>query len=640
MEETLARRGDPRALWPEVRSIIVLAMNYGPDARSAATILDKQDRGAISVYAQNRDYHDVIKGKLKGIAGKLAAQDGRRRQGVRRYRAGHGKAAGRGRRHRLAGQAHQSGQPRVRLLAVPRQHLHDRRDRAATAEDDHCGSCRACLDACPTNAFPAPYRLDARRCISYLTIENKGPIPHEFREAIGNRIYGCDDCLAACPWNKFARAASEAKLQARDELREPRACRSACARRCGVPGAVFRLAGQAHRPRPLPAQRADRGRQFRRPALADACLALLGDASPLVRGAAVWALSLAGRPAGLCGARRTGGSAGAATREVLAEWRSATCLRHGCPEGRGVIRNVFIFGAGYSGKALRGAPRSGAGDRRHDAFARTGSAALERAGIEPLLFDGRGRRRAGGQAPAGRRRHRVDPPRRGRRPGAEAARDGSPAACRACAGSAICRPSASMATMAAPGWTRRAHAARCPAARVLRARSRAGLAGHRPRQPSAGRGPPALRHLRAGPQRLRQSRDGTARRLVKPGQVFNRIHVDDIAGALWHLPNDRPWRRLQRHRRSAGAAAGCRRLCRRLMGVEPPPEMPFETAELSPMARSFYGENKRVSNAAHEARPATASAFPTTARRSTRCGRRQAGRATAKRTRAARCRRS
>ena len=96
-----------------------------------------------------------------------------------------------------------------------------------TPEDDHCGSCRACLDICPTNAFPAPYRLDARRCISYLTIENKGPIPHEFREAIGNRIYGCDDCLAVCPWNKFARSASEVKLAPRDDLREPRAGRTA-----------------------------------------------------------------------------------------------------------------------------------------------------------------------------------------------------------------------------------------------------------------------------------------------------------------------------------------------------------------------------------------------------------------------------
>jgi epoxyqueuosine reductase len=158
-------------------------------------------------------------------------------------------------------------------------------------EDDHCGSCRACLDACPTNAFPEPYRLDARRCISYLTIENKGPIPREFREAIGNRIYGCDDCLAACPWNKFAQAASEAKLAARDDLRAPK-----LADLLTLDDAAFRTLFTGS-----PVKRIGRDRFVRNVLTAagnsgDAGLtgrvrALLEDASPLVRGAAVWAFS-------------------------------------------------------------------------------------------------------------------------------------------------------------------------------------------------------------------------------------------------------------------------------------------------------------------------------------------------------------
>ncbi|TGV79243.1 tRNA epoxyqueuosine(34) reductase QueG, partial [Mesorhizobium sp. M00.F.Ca.ET.149.01.1.1] len=158
-------------------------------------------------------------------------------------------------------------------------------------EEDHCRSCRACLDACPTNAFPAPYRLDARRCISYLTIENKGPIPREFREKIGNRIYGCDDCLAACPWNKFASAASEAKLAARNDLREPK-----LSELLALDDAAFRAFFSGS-----PIKRIGRDRFVRNVLIAagnsgDASLApvvrgLLGDASPLVRGAAIWALS-------------------------------------------------------------------------------------------------------------------------------------------------------------------------------------------------------------------------------------------------------------------------------------------------------------------------------------------------------------
>ncbi|MER9140625.1 tRNA epoxyqueuosine(34) reductase QueG [Mesorhizobium sp. M0830] len=288
--ETLQRRGDPTVLWPQVRSIVVLAMNYGPD-HDPRGVLAKRDRGAISVYAQNRDYHDVMKGRLKEIAGKIVARAG---GDVKVFvdtapvmEKPLAEAAGlgwQGKHTNLVSREHGSwlflGTIFTTAELVP--------DRA---EIDHCGSCRACLDVCPTDAFPAPYRLDARRCISYLTIENKGPIPHEFREKIGNRVYGCDDCLAVCPWNKFARAASEAKLAARDELREP-----PLGRLLQLDEAAFRAFFSGS-----PIKRIGRDRFVRNAliaagnsgdtALAVSVRALLDDASPLVRGAAIWALA-------------------------------------------------------------------------------------------------------------------------------------------------------------------------------------------------------------------------------------------------------------------------------------------------------------------------------------------------------------
>ena len=259
------RRADPRVLWPDVRSVIMLGVNYGPDQNPLA-ILEQRTRGAISVYAQGDDYHDLIKKRLKALARWLVAVGAevrRRGQGVRRYRRGDGKAAGAGGGTGLAGQAHQPRVARIRLVAVSRRDLHDA---GAAARRSRRRSLRL-LPGLPRylpdrRRFPAPYKLDARRCISYLTIENKGPIPHEFRKAIGNRIYGCDDCLAVCPWNKFAQAGREAKLAARDELRAPGARRTGAARRCRVPRAVHQIAGQAHRPRPLRAQCADRDRQL------------------------------------------------------------------------------------------------------------------------------------------------------------------------------------------------------------------------------------------------------------------------------------------------------------------------------------------------------------------------------------------
>ena len=290
MEETKARRSDPRVLWPEVRSILMLGMNYGPDD-DPLQVLEKPDHAAISVYARHRDYHDVIKGKLKGVAGRFAARAG---SDVKVFvdtapvmekplaeKAGLG---WQGKHTNLVSREFGSwlflGSIFTTAALV-----------ADAAEVDHCGSCRACLDVCPTDAFPAPYQLDARRCISYLTIEHKEPIPHEFRAAMGNRIYGCDDCLAVCPWNKFASLAREAKLRARDELREP-----ALEELLTLDEAAFRalFAGS-------PVKRIGRDRFMRNVLIAagnsgdgslvEACRAHARDKNPLVRGAAVWALS-------------------------------------------------------------------------------------------------------------------------------------------------------------------------------------------------------------------------------------------------------------------------------------------------------------------------------------------------------------
>ncbi|RUW97071.1 tRNA epoxyqueuosine(34) reductase QueG [Mesorhizobium sp. M8A.F.Ca.ET.059.01.1.1] len=288
--ETIARRSEPSTLWPDVRSIVVLAMNYGPD-HDPRDLLSKRDRGAISVYAQNRDYHEVMKGRLKEIAGKIVARAGGDVKGfvdtapvMEKPLAEAAGLGWQGKHTNLVSREHGSWLFLGTIFTTAELASDE-------AEIDHCGSCRACLDACPTDAFPAPYRLDARRCISYLTIENKGPIPHEFREAIGNRIYGCDDCLAACPWNKFASAASEAKLAARDDLREP-----ALADLLALDDAAFRAFFSGS-----PIKRIGRDRFVRNVliavgnsgegALAGIVRDLLGDASPLVRGAAIWALA-------------------------------------------------------------------------------------------------------------------------------------------------------------------------------------------------------------------------------------------------------------------------------------------------------------------------------------------------------------
>jgi epoxyqueuosine reductase len=283
------RRADPRGLWPDVRSVIMLGVNYGPDQDPLA-ILQQGERGAISVYAQGDDYHDVIKKRLKELARWLVATASCEVKvfvdtaAVMEKPLAQASGLGwQGRHTNLVSREFGSWL----FLGAIFSTLELPRD---DAESDHCGSCRACLDICPTAAFPAPYKLDARRCISYLTIENKGPIPHEFRKSIGNRIYGCDDCLAVCPWNKFAQKGREAKLAARDELRAPELADLA------------RLDDAAFRARftKSPVKRIGRDRFVRnvliaignagQGTLAAEAERLLSDASPLVRGAAVWAL--------------------------------------------------------------------------------------------------------------------------------------------------------------------------------------------------------------------------------------------------------------------------------------------------------------------------------------------------------------
>jgi epoxyqueuosine reductase len=321
MAETAERRAHPRGMWGEARSAIVLGMNYGPDENPLMALADGS-RGVISVYAQGDDYHDLIKGRLKQLGGWMQSRFGGQlkvfvdtaplMEKPLAERAGLG---WQGRHTNLVSREFGSWLFLGSILTT----LEFRPD---TAEPMTCGSCTACLDVCPTNAFPAPFQLDARRCISYLTIELKGSIPHEFRESLGNRIYGCDDCLAVCPWNKFAQVGHEQKLAARAALRTPSLAELS---RLDDPGfrALFSKS---------PVKRIGRERFVRNvlyaignsgdPALAAEAVRLLDDPAPVVRGAAVWALRrLLGPPAfDVLRAQRIGVEP---DPDVRAEWSDA-----------------------------------------------------------------------------------------------------------------------------------------------------------------------------------------------------------------------------------------------------------------------------------------------------------------------------
>lgn len=293
LAERAAERSDPSLLWPDVRSVIMMTYNYGPTSDPLAQ-LAHSDRGAISVYAQGDDYHDVIKKKLKILARWLVAQTG---HDVKVFvdtapvmEKPLAQAAGLG----WQGKHTNLVSRELGSWAFIGSIMTSYHFAADAVETSHCGSCQACLDICPTQAFPVPYQIDARRCISYLTIEYDGIIPLEFRKAMGNRIYGCDDCLAVCPWNKYAQAAQDMALQARDENQMP------------LLRDLARLDDEEFRQRfrKSPIKRIGRHRFIRNVLIAlgnrgeaataeeiETVVALLSDANAMVRAHAVWGLS-------------------------------------------------------------------------------------------------------------------------------------------------------------------------------------------------------------------------------------------------------------------------------------------------------------------------------------------------------------
>ena len=290
LERNAERRADPGLLWPQAKSVVVVGMNYGPD-HDPLLALDRKDIGAISVYALGSDYHDVIKARLKRLATTIARDHGAE---VKVFvdtapvlEKPLAEAAGlgwQGKHTNLVSREFGSwlflGSVFTTLELAP-----------DVAESDHCGQCRACLDICPTAAYPAPYQLDARRCISYLTIEHKGHIAREFRAAIGNRIYGCDDCLAVCPWNKFAQVARESRLHARAELRRARLADLAALTDQGFrelfSGSPIKRIGRDRFVRNVLIAIGNSADQR----LASSARSLIDDPSDVVRAMAAWALS-------------------------------------------------------------------------------------------------------------------------------------------------------------------------------------------------------------------------------------------------------------------------------------------------------------------------------------------------------------
>ena len=576
------RRADVRALWPEAASAILLGVNYGPPSNPLAD-LERTSHGVFAAYARGRDYHDVIKKRIKRLASWIADEHAAEvkvfvdtaplMEKPLAEKAGLG---WQGKHTNLVSRRFGSW---LLLGAV----LTDLDLEAGKPEPDSCGSCTSCLDICPTGAFPSPYQLDARRCISYLTIEHKGHIAREFREAMGNRVFSCDDCLAVCPWNKYAQTARDSALWPRAELTLPLLNDLA-----ELDDESFRevFAGS-------PVKRTGRDRFVRNvliaignahdPLLAPVVRARLRCIAPGARHGGVGAGSH--RPRRACkgthkapdgGARRSG------ARGV----------------GRGVTLRAFVFGLGYTGLALASelldAGWQVAGTCREDGK----RVQLQEGGIDAVCF-GRDTplARAGEALKGATHVLSTIPPGEG----GELVLDLHAGHVAAVSGLEWIGYISTTGVYGdrGGGWVDESSELR--------------LSGERGRRRvqaeegwlALGRSSDVPVHVfRAagiyGPGRsiLDALRAGSAHRVDKPGQVFSRIHVDDFvavlrasmarprAGAVYNVCDD-----------EAAAPADVTAHAAGLLGIEPPPLVPFEQADLSAMARSFYADNKRVRNA-------------------------------------------
>ena len=322
MASTADRRADPKVLWPQARTAIMIGQSYAPQTDPLA-VLDEKDRGAVSVYAQGRDYHDVLKAKIRSLATAFATASGAEVKIfvdtaplMEKPLAASAGLGWQGKHTNLVSREHGSWLFLGAILTTAELPTDE-------AEADHCGSCRRCLDACPTNAFPSPYQLDARRCLAYLSIEYKGHIPEEFRVPMGNRVFGCDDCHAVCPWNKFAETSREANYAARQSTSNP-PLRDLLA----LDDATFRaqFAG-------TPVKRTGRNRVVRNAliaagnsgdqALLPVVTALLADPAPIVRAMAVWALHRLAKQSDLANLRLTHETQ-ETDNDVATEWRRGT----------------------------------------------------------------------------------------------------------------------------------------------------------------------------------------------------------------------------------------------------------------------------------------------------------------------------
>jgi len=318
MAETASRREAPRGLWPDAKSVIMVGMNYGP-SEDPLLLLEAREKGNISVYVRNRDYHDIIKGKLKELAGLLARRTGAE---VKVFvdtaplmEKPFAQAAGIGWQGKHTVLVSRGFGSWLFLGAI----LTDADLPPDAPHEESCGSCTRCLDVCPTNAFPAPFKLDARKCLAYLNIELKTQIPRPYRAAMGNRVFGCDDCLAVCPWNKFASETREAKLKTRADLAAPDLATLAQLDDAGFralfAGSPVKRLGHARFLRNVMIAIGNSGSDRLIPLAA----ARLADPEPLVRGAAIWAFRRLA-PADRVAAARTDTLAGESDPEGAAEW--------------------------------------------------------------------------------------------------------------------------------------------------------------------------------------------------------------------------------------------------------------------------------------------------------------------------------